>query len=336
MIVARSVLGVFASRPVRLGVVAAVLLMESSMAALPFEDFAADDVETNGVTLHVRKGGEGPAVVLMHGWSGSSHGWRDVAPLLVDAGYTVIVPDMRGYGRSDKPTSMPGPDGAPRGGYDARNEARDVAGLLDHYGIEAAHVVGHDMGAPVALMFAGDLPERTLSLGYVDEPLIGYNHTEMTAFSEKNHGGFWQFGLNWTPGLPEILYEDHEEAFLRFIFDAMTVSDGVMTDEDVAAHAYGMKQEGGIDGWVGWYRAVPQTAAQVREVVEGGLLRDTPTLAVAGEGGIIVVPDQMERVSDRVTGHVIEGSGHLVPEEKPGELADAMIAFFRSTEGDRP
>ena len=293
-----------------------------------FDDFSSEKVETNGIDLHVRKGGEGPAIVLMHGWVGSAHSWRHVAPRLVDTGYTVIAPDMRGYGDSDKPTSMPDAQGNSRGGYDARNEALDIAGVLDHYGIDRAHVVGHDMGAPVALLFAADFSDRTLSLGYVDEPLIGYNERPMTAFSEENHGGYWQFGLNWTPGLPEILYSGNEEAFLSFIFDAMTVSDGVMTDADVAAHARGMKQENGIDGSVGWYRAVARTGAQVREVVEAGALRDMPVLAIAGEAGITVVPEQMEQVSDRVTGHVIAGSGHLVAEEQPDAMAEAMIAFF--------
>ena len=306
----------------------ATLPMAASAQSATFDGFSSEGVETNGITLHVRTGGEGPAIVLMHGWVGSAHSWRHVGPRLVDAGYTVIAPDMRGYGDSDKPTSMPDEQGNPRGGYDARNEARDIAGVLDHYGIDRAHVVGHDMGAPVALLFAADFPDRALSLGYVDEPLIGYNERPMTTFSEENHGGYWQFGLNWSPGLPEILYSGNEEAFLAYIFDAMTVSDGVMTDADVAAHARGMKQDNGIDGSVGWYRAVGQTGAQVREVVEAGALRDTPVLAIAGEAGITVVPEQMEQVSDRVTGHVIANSGHLVAEEQPDAMAEAMIAFF--------
>ena len=303
-----------------------------AIAQTTFDNFASELVETNGVTLHVRKAGEGPAVVLMHGWCGSAHAWRHVGPLLVDAGYTVIAPDMRGYGDSDKPTSMPGEDGNPQGGYDARNGALDILGLLDHYGIEQAHVVGHDMGAPVALLFAADHPDRALSLGYVDEPLLGYNHTEMTAFSPERGGGYWQFGLNWTPALPEMLYAGNEKAFLRFVFDAMTIGDDVMSEADIDAHARGMLQENGIDGWVGWYRAVPQTAEQTREVVEAGLLRDTPVIAVAGEAGIPIVPYQMARVSNRVTGLVIEGSGHLVPEEKPDEMAEAMIVFFKETD----
>ena len=128
--------------------------------------------------------------------------------------------------------------------------------------------------------------------------------------------------------MPEILYSGNERETVAYLLDAMTMVDGAITDADVDAHAEGLLDDGGIGGWVGWYRAVPQTAEQTREAVEAGRLRDTPVLAVAGEGGIPVVPEQMKTVSDRVTGLVIEGSGHLVPEEKPNELAEAMLSFF--------
>ncbi len=308
--------------------ITAIIVPSFAAAQSTFDDFASEMVDVGDVSLHVRSHGEGPAVVLMHGWAGSAHAWRDVAPILADAGHLVIVPDMRGYGASDKPSSMPGEDGVAQGGYDARTEADDVAALLDHYRAETAHVAGHDMGAPVALLFAADYPDRTLSMTYIDEPLIGYNHAEMTTFAPESGGGYWQFGLNWTPGMPEILYSGNERETVAYLLDAMTMADDVMTEADIDAHTAGLLDEGGIGGWVGWYRAVPQTAAQTREVVEAGLLREMPVLAVAGEGGIPIVPEQMEIVSYRVTGLVIEGSGHLVPEEKPRELAEAMLDFF--------
>ncbi len=124
-----------------------------------FVDFHDERISTNGITLRCRYAGAGPAVVLLHGWCGSSHTWRNVAPLLTDR-YTVIVPDVRGNGDSEKPES----------GYDASTCSADVAGLLDHFNIDRAHVVGHDMGAPIALVFSGIFPKRSLSVTYLDEP----------------------------------------------------------------------------------------------------------------------------------------------------------------------
>lgn len=116
---------------------------------MQFTDFPRERVPTNGVTLNTRRSGSGPVVVLLHGWCGSSWSWRKLAPLLADS-FTVLVPDLRGYGDSDKP----------EGGYDAEAEAADVLGLLDHLGIGQAHLVGHDMGAPVALALSGLHPGR--------------------------------------------------------------------------------------------------------------------------------------------------------------------------------
>ena len=111
-------------------------------------------------------------------------------------------------------------------------------------------------------MFFGDHLARTLSVGYVDEPLIRFNETPMTAFSEENHGGFWKFGLHWAPGL---LFAGHEKDFPSYVFAATTHADGAMSEADVEAHARGLLQNNGINGSVGWYRAVARTARQVRE-----------------------------------------------------------------------
>ena len=117
-------------------------LVASLVMTLPA---AAQDTEsrvpTNGIEYNVKTWGnpQSPAVVLMHGWMGTSHTWRKIAPGLA-ADRFVIVPDMRGYGASDKPES----------GYDAVNLAADIKGLLDHFGKDRAHIVGHDMGALVS------------------------------------------------------------------------------------------------------------------------------------------------------------------------------------------
>ena len=284
-------------------------------------EFGRGEIATNGVTLNVHSSGVGPAVVLMHGWCGSAHSWRKLAPLLA-RDHLVIVPDMRGYGRSTKPED----------GYDAASGADDMVGLLDHFGVERAHMVGHDMGAPVALVFGGRHPERTLTVTYIDEPLLGFDTERYTAFTEWNHGGYWQFGMHNTPGLPEIVYPGREEAFLKLLFSHMTMVKDAVTDEDVAVHASGMKVQDGIRGMTGWYRAAGKTGEQIRALAESGSVT-VPTLAVRGEGGVAGILEEIKQAVPHATGVMIAGSGHLVPEEKPSDLEGVLRDHFARVSG---
>lgn len=179
-------------------------------------------VVSNGVTLNARRGGSGPEVLLMHAWCGSSYTWRSHASLLAQD-YDVIVPDMRAYGDSDKPEA----------GYDACSGARDMLGLLHHFGVGQAHMVGYDMGAPVALVFAGEHPGRIASIAWLDGPRLGYHTERSTAYTGCNHGGYWQFGFNSTPDLAELMYAGREEASLQLIHGPMGVQDDAVPAEVV-------------------------------------------------------------------------------------------------------
>lgn len=280
-------------------------------------------VETNGVAYNVRTYGsaDDPAVVMMHGWMGTSHTWRKLAPLL-QGDYFVIVPDMRGYGASDKPES----------GYDAVNLAADIAGLLDHYGEERAHIVGHDMGALVALAFAGTYPQRTLTLTYLDEPLVGYNLDEFTVYREETHGGYWHFGFNTAPGLAEILIDGREQQFVDWIVPLMHAPNpDAVTEADRRIYADSLRAENGVAGSVGWYRATFETARQLRTLGDAGIA--PPIMAWGGQFGVPATFEQMAMVSNNVRGGVIENTGHLLPEEAPEFLAREMRTFFAEYAG---
>jgi pimeloyl-ACP methyl ester carboxylesterase len=279
----------------------------------------ASRVDTNGITLNVVTYGtpDDPAVVLMHGWMGTSHTWRKLAPMLADD-YHVIVPDMRGNAGSDKPG----------GGYDAASMAADIDGVLAHFNHDEAHIVGHDMGALVALVYAGTYPEDTLSLTYLDEPLVGYNLDDFTVYREENYGGYWHFGFNSAPGLPEILLEGNEQVFVDWIVPLMhQPNPDAVTTEDRAVYAASLQTEGGIAGSVGWYRATFETARQIRAIGDAGGL-SVPVMAWGGQYGIPITFEQMSMISDNVTGGVIPATGHLLPEEQPEFLAEEMLAFF--------
>src|SRR5256714_12274615 len=109
-------------------------------------------VEANGLQFHVRDEGSGKPVILLHGFPDTGDLWRNQIPALVEGGFHVIVPDLRGRGRSSKPPAV--------SDYRLSTIVRDVTGILDALGIERAHVVGHDWGAGVAWLVAALAPER--------------------------------------------------------------------------------------------------------------------------------------------------------------------------------
>src|ERR1700712_745664 len=128
-----------------------------------FDGFREGTADVGGTTAFYRTAGSGPPVVLLHGHPRTSSTWHRVAPLLVAAGLTVVAPDLRGYGRSGKPT----PDAKHRV-YSKRSTASDIVALMDELGHGTFSVVGHDRGGYVAFRLALDFPERVGKLAVLD------------------------------------------------------------------------------------------------------------------------------------------------------------------------
>ena len=151
---------------VRLVLACSVLLavpLASSAKGFDFpKGFAVRDIATNGATIHVRSGGTGPAVVLLHGYGETGDMWVALAADLA-RDHTVIVPDLRGLGLSSKPA----------GGFDKKTQAADVAGVMDALGVQQADVVAHDIGNMVAFQFAAQHPDRLRRLVLIDAPVPG-------------------------------------------------------------------------------------------------------------------------------------------------------------------
>src|SRR5262245_33712199 len=137
--------------------------MTASAQAFKFPaGFALRDISTNGTTIHVRVGGTGPAVVLLHGYGETGDMWIELAANLV-RDHTVIVPDLRGLGLSAKPS----------GGFDKKTQAGDVSGVMATLGVQQADVVAHDIGNMVAFQLAAQHPERVRRLLLIDAPVPG-------------------------------------------------------------------------------------------------------------------------------------------------------------------
>lgn len=272
----------------------------------------------NGVGLHVRVGGNGPAVLLMHGWFGTSYTWRYVAPIIANAGYQVICPDMRGYGDSDKPYT----------GYDGLTLVEDMRQMLQQIGVSGkVHVGGWDMGALPAYLYAAHHPDEVATLAYMDEPLPSVNLQEATTFRKETYGGYFHFGFNHAPDLAELLIAGKEREFWNFWLRLMLYNPASITEADKDEYLRTYAAAGGVRGSVGWYRDALITTDQFAEAIAKGKLK----MPVAGWGGQFGTPnanEQLNAITDDPRGGIIPECGHLIAEEQPEFLAQKLLELY--------
>jgi pimeloyl-ACP methyl ester carboxylesterase len=281
-----------------------------------FHDFEHHRIFVNGVRLHVRTAGTGDPVLLLHGWLGTSYTWRKVAPTLAE-NFTVIMPDMRGFGDSDKPES----------GYDGLNQVEDMRQLLQQLELNTPHVVGHDMGTLPAYLYAATYPSEVKSLTYLDEPLPGFNLHEFTIFVRETFGGYWHFGFNHANDLAELLITGKERQFIDYLLNLMTYNPAAITEADKAEYLRTYAGAGGVRGSCGCYRAALDTADQFKTA--GKTKLKLPVLAYGGQYGLPGTKEQMFLVAENVEGGIIPNCGHLIPEEVPDFLTEQLSAFFQ-------
>src|SRR3954447_5952748 len=160
--------------------------------------------QVSGVRLHYTRAGSGPLLVLLHGWPQTSLCWQPVLTELA-ATHTVVAPDLRGYGLSDKPAT----------GYDKRRMAADVAELVRHLGFERAAVVGHDRGARVAHRWALDHPDQVDKLAVLD---VIPTREMFRRLDASVAAGYWHWLFHLQPDLPELLVGNNVRAYLEYFF----------------------------------------------------------------------------------------------------------------------
>ncbi|MBV9116442.1 MAG: alpha/beta fold hydrolase, partial [Acetobacteraceae bacterium] len=152
--------------------------------------FRAEKIQTNGTSLHVRVGGQGPAVVLLHGYGETGDMWAPLAAELA-RDHTVVVPDLRGMGLSSRPAS----------GYDKKTQGQDIAGVLDALRIERADLVTHDIGNMVGYAFAAQHPDRVARFVLMDAPLPGVGPWDEIVC---NNHALWHFSF-WGPDAERLV-----------------------------------------------------------------------------------------------------------------------------------
>jgi pimeloyl-ACP methyl ester carboxylesterase/quercetin dioxygenase-like cupin family protein len=234
----------------------------SSISAV--QGFVSDFAEVNGVRLHYLVGGnpDGPPVLLWHGFLGTGRVWGKVMPALANAGLAVLVPDMRGYGDSDKPEGS--------AGHDARALADEFRGLAHTIGFGGGRplvLVGFDMGAPPALLWAADHPDEVAGLVYIEEPVMLLEVLSgILAYTPETmkEGSMWWWILPLAPGVPERLVVGHERQFLTWFYDRAMVRRDELGQGDLDEILRTFAGREGVLGAMGVYRAAFTTMDQTQ------------------------------------------------------------------------
>ena len=286
------------------------------MSAPPITHHVA---ELTDVKLHYVTGGDGPPVVLLHGWPQTWYEWRHVIPALAKH-HRVIAPDLRGLGDSSRP----------EGGYDKKTVAGDIWELVTGKIAETRfHLVGHDWGGPTAYALAAAHPEAISRLVIIDVVIPG----DGGDFSQG--GRRWHHQFHMTPDLPEALTQGREEIYLRWFYRVFGHRPDAITDNDISEYLRTYAQPGAMRAGFEYYRALPQDAAENAEIVARFKL-PMPVLAIGGAGGRgrASEPEQsLRRVATNVRGEIIDACGHWIPEEQPERLAQLLLGFFAERDG---
>jgi pimeloyl-ACP methyl ester carboxylesterase len=266
-------------------------------------------VRLRGLDFDIRVEGDGPPVVLLHGFPQHSGSWDRVRPALVAAGHRVVLLDQRGY--------SPGARPAGRRPYVLAEAAADVLALLDELGIERAHVVGHDWGGAVGWRLAATAPARLHSLTSVSTPHPQALVRSLVAGDQALRS--WYMGFFQLPVLPERVLLAADGLLLRRFLRAS----GLTTSTDYVDR---MQADGALTAALNWYRAIPWDPG-----ADGPAT--TPTLYVWGERDPSLGPAAAARTARYVTGPYtfvrLAGVGHWIPELAPAALLDPLLDHLR-------
>ncbi|MBW7968506.1 alpha/beta hydrolase [Bradyrhizobium sp. BR 10289] len=307
-------------------------------------------IKANGIDLFVREAGQGPLVVLCHGWPELSYSWRHQIAALAEAGFRVVAPDMRGYGQSAAPADV--------NAYSILDTVGDVVGLVQALGETRAMVVGHDWGAPVAwhaALFRPDIFTAVAGLS-VPPPFRGRGKPLDLLRANGVTNFYWQYFQE--PGVAEAELEQDVARTMRIVLGgrgladpsaAMFVQNGKgflghgnpeeplpawLTEADLAYFTEAFRKSG-FRGGLNWYRNLDRNWELTAPWQDARIHQ--PSLFIAGSKDAVITGligakrvNELERVLPNLTRKlIIEGAGHWVQQERPEEVNAALLKFLR-------
>jgi pimeloyl-ACP methyl ester carboxylesterase len=288
-------------------------------------------VPTNGIELSVRDEGEGPLVVLCHGFPELAYSWRHQLPVLAAAGYRVLAPDMRGYGASSAPSEVEA--------YDVVHLCADMCGLLDAVGERAAIFVGHDWGANVVWQLAVLHPERVRAVAGLSVPFVPRAPAPPIPIMRRHLGE--DFYIVWfqEPGVAD-------EALSRDVRRTLTTSrqwtaqwaedDGRvprgpewLSEQELAVYVEAFERTG-FTGGLNWYRNIDRNWDLAAPVAERRVEQPAMFLTGALDPVRRFMPAEAMRgwVTDLRAEVVVEGAGHWVQQQSPEAVNSALLTFL--------
>ena len=280
-------------------------------------DYTQHKTTVNGIQLHYVIGGkgEGDPIVLLHGWPQTWYEWRHIIPQLIANNFTVIAPDMRGLGDSEKPQT----------GYDKKTIAEDIYQLVKKLGFSKIYLVAHDWGGPVAYSYAAAHPQAVNKMVILDTSVPGFGLEEAGNFSKR----IWHFAFHAVRDLPEKLIEGKEDTYLNWFFDYWSYNQSAITTQDREEYIKQYSKPGALRAGFEYYRASFEDAEQNKEYAKEKLL-DIPILTIGGETGFgKLTTTSFQKVANNVTGITLPNTGHFIPEERPNFVTKQILEFFR-------
>jgi pimeloyl-ACP methyl ester carboxylesterase len=272
--------------------------------------FRTQNIAANGTKLHVRDGGSGPAVVLLHGYGETGDMWVPLAKDLV-RDHRVVIPDLRGMGLSAKPA----------GGYDKKTQGEDVAGILDELKIDRAALVTHDIGNMVGYAFAALYRHRVILFVLIDAPLPGVGPWEDILKNPL----LWHFRF----GGPDMerLVAGRERIYLDRFWNEFSATPSRFGEAARRHYAKLYARPGAMHAGFAQFAAFDQDAIDNRAFVAAGKL-DIPVLALGGEKSFgRTMAEVMRFAASNVKEGVIPKSGHWIMEENPKATVALVRAF---------
>lgn len=274
-------------------------------------NFKVQDIQANGTTIHVRVGGTGPAVVLIHGFADTGDMWAPLAAALAGK-HTVVVPDLRSMGLSATVDR----------GFEKMNQAKDVADVLDYLHIDRADIIGHDIGNMVAFAFAERYSSRTTKLVMMDAPVPGVGPWDDILKSPL----LWHFRFGGRD--MERLVAGRERIYLDRFWNDFAANPSRFDEASRTHYAELYAMPGRMHGGFAQFAAFDQDAIDNKASVSHGRLK-MPVLAVGGDHSLgATMAFIMRFAADDVHEVVVAYSGHWLMEEQPKVTVSAIVEFL--------
>jgi pimeloyl-ACP methyl ester carboxylesterase len=312
-------------------------------------------VHSNGIRMHYVEAGEGPLVVLCHGWPESWYSWRHQIPALAAAGYRVVAPDQRGYGQTDRPDAI--------AAYNILNLVGDIVGLVNALGEKQAVIVGHDWGAWVAQQAALLRPDLFRALALLSVPFIPRGPirpaVRFAQITQQTH--FYQDYFQEPDKVERELEEDIRGTLLGLLAEG-SLAPGETPSYSIAAFPKHMRlgdvirarlpdklpawltaanldfyvgefTRAGFRGGINWYRNIDRNW-ELTPFQDGAKIIQ-PTVFIAGERDLVLkmaadaVKAQPANVPKLTGTHIVPNAGHWVQQQQPAAVNELLLGFLR-------